>query len=103
MIHCIFSSPCVSVSLDPIFVFVRCANAEHVSEMLAKEADLGSSLLHKKADDADVTCTSLERVVEMLVAAQRNMQESTVLQGHALSKRFAQREFELQEKTLQVP
>ena len=32
---------------------VRCAHAEHVSEMLAKEAELGSSLLHKKADDSE--------------------------------------------------
>ena len=80
----------------------RCFDLEHVSEMLAKEAELGASLLEKKFDDASSSCSSLERVVEMLCATVQNVQESSVLQRHAVSRRLSQRETEIHERAVEL-
>ena len=70
--------------------------------MLAKEAELGASLLEKKFDDASSSCSSLERVVEMLCATVQNVQESSVLQRHAVSRRLSQRETEIHERAVEL-
>ena len=78
----------------------RCLKAEHVGEVLAKEAELGATKLDSRLNEAFGNAADLEAVVRSLESVMRGRLEEHVLRERSLRDRVAQQQEAEREQTV---